>query len=72
MKSKTAKIASKEGIIPAFDASFDKEREFKKKALEVTFSQIDKQYGGFFRSTVGVAWFSLVSHCERLFRVSGV
>lgn len=45
MKSKTAKIASKEGIIPAYDASFEKEREFKKKALEVTFSQIDKQYG---------------------------
>lgn len=45
MKSKTAKIASKEGMVPAYDASFEKEREFKKKALEVTFSQIDKQYG---------------------------
>lgn len=40
-----AKNASNQGIIPAYDASSEKEREFKKKALEVTFSQIDKQYG---------------------------
>lgn len=45
MKRKTSKSASSEGIVPAYDASLEKELEFKKKALEVTFSQIDKQYG---------------------------